>query len=576
VVDPACGCGFFLIVAYERLLAWHLKHYERDPESFATGPARRIVRGDAGRWSLMFAEKVRILEASVFGVDLDPLAIEVARLSLLLTALVGEPARAGDGTGSWAVDDSSFKSLGKNLRHGNSILGEDLPTGAHDGVGPQEDLTPFAWERAFEGVFSRENPGFDVVLGNPPYVDSEWMTSHRPATRAYCARTYAAASGNWDLYCVFIERSLQILRRGGRHGFIVPNKLASAAYAGAARRLLCTEVHLQKIRDYSEVPVFSASVYPLIYAVERPQPGIDAPEFVIFERVELDGDRLAVRERREIEYARLCGSPERGWPIFGSASARELLSRLIDDHPALRTVARVWGAATVAEAYELLPLLTSRPAPAREDLRVLNSGTIDPHRPLWGEKPMRYLKQSFSHPVVPRDRQVDLPPTRLEQARTPKLIVAGMTRGLECVADVNGEFLAAKSTTIVLPEAGMKLGLLAAVLNSRLMTQIYEVMFGGLSLQGGYLRVGPPQLGALPICRSLFDPRSPQVVVLEKCVARLDENTRGLARASSVEGAKRLERDRVEIERARDRAVCALYGLGEVQSTNLLSGARPA
>jgi hypothetical protein len=128
---------------------------------------------------------------------------------------------------------------------------------------------------------------------------------------------------------------------------------------------------------------------------------------------------------------------------------------------------------------------------------VVNSGTIDRYVNLWGEKPMRYLGRSYAHPVVPPGAAMRLPAARLCQARAPKIIVAGMTRVLECIADLSGLLLPAKSTTVI--ESDADLCWLLGILNSRLMGFYYLSVYGGDRLQGGYLRIGPPQLRTLPV-----------------------------------------------------------------------------
>ena len=91
--------------------------------------------------------------------------------------------------------------------------------------------------------------GFDVVIINPPYIDSEWMTTHHPEARKYCASRYRAASGNWDIFCVFIEKALELCKPRGLASFIVPNKLGSADYASDVREILSVQNHLISIRD---------------------------------------------------------------------------------------------------------------------------------------------------------------------------------------------------------------------------------------------------------------------------------------------------------------------------------------
>jgi hypothetical protein len=404
VLDPACGAGALLVAVYRRLLQG----------------------GSAPR-----AE----LATCLYGVDVDPEAVEITRVALLLV-LLEEPV-------------ASLPTL--NLR-------------CADAVGEERG----AWAAWFPEVFDRPRPGFDVVIGNPPYLSAGVMAARAPARRAAYSARYATATGSWDLYCLFIELAVGLTRDGGRHAFLVPNKLASAGYARATRALLAQAGALRLVRDGSGTPVFRALVYVLLYVLEK---GSANPA----------GQQIFPSD----------GAP---WTAFGDdpLAARAL--------PTLGERAEVLGAATVAEAYALAPLLTSCATPAAGDLRVVNSGTVDRHVTRWGERPMRYLRRSLPHPVVRTEDQAALPPLRLQQARTPKIIVAGMTRVIEAALDAEGAFLAAKSTTIVLAPPD-ELPWIAAVLNSALMTRVFCARFGGLRLGDGYLRIGPPQLRALPLPR---------------------------------------------------------------------------
>lgn len=294
------------------------------------------------------------------------------------------------------------------------------------------------------------SPRFDLVVGNPPWVDS---TAMAPARRAELHARYALARGNWDLWCPFVERALQLTADDGVHAFIVPDKLASAAFAAPVRaRLASHGVHT--LRSVGRV-FEDHSVVGTAYVAGRP--GVDLPAD---------------------------GSP---WVMPGAS--RALLAAL-EGMPTLDTVAKVHGAATVAEAYLWGDALTD----GGEGHRLVNSGLIDPWKSHWGQRDMRYLKRRWTEPRVPHDT---LSARRQDFATRPKLIVAGMTRDLEVLPDIDGTWLAAKSTTIVLPEVPL-LGL-AAWMNSRAASCWYRAVYGSLSFRGGYLRVGPPQLRTLPV-----------------------------------------------------------------------------
>lgn len=296
---------------------------------------------------------------------------------------------------------------------------------------------------------------FDLVLGNPPWVSS---TRQDPGWRVAVRARFACARGNWDSTVPFVEQALAWTRPGGLHGFVVQNAFASAPYARHARGALDGQARL-RLWDWSDGTPFAAAAYPIAYLVRRGSGPV---------------------------------GPGEPWPL-GDVPDLPL------DLPRLDARAHVHGAATVAEAYALSPLLVERRRPEPGDLRVVNSGTLDPGRCLWGERDMRYLGTRWRHPVVPRDRLDALPPRRLAQARSPKVIVAGLTRRIEAFVDPRGEWLAAKSTTVVLPHEGVDLSALGRALDHELATAWLRSHHGGQALRGGYLRIGPPQLRALPL-----------------------------------------------------------------------------
>ena len=383
VLDPSCGSGTFLLGAYGYLLRWYLDAYTADgAERWAGGRFPRLRRGPGGDWELTTAERTDILLRHIYGVDIDQRAVEVTKLSLLLMVLTGEPGRVRP-------------DLAGNIRCGNALIEPDFhdrePQLPYDEN--QARVYAFDWRREFSSVFASAG-GFDAVIGNPPYLDSGTMTRFIPEWRDYCVNKYRAAAGNWDVFCVFIERALDLCRPGGYHSFIVPNKIGSARYATNIRAIITGENDLSQIRDYASVPLFPASVYPVVYSVRKQRPDDTVP--VRYERMaygEAGAVRPALAQRLDrSRYFRADGSP---WAIFADLAPASPVDRLTSSFPALSAAASVHGAATVAEAYELAPLIQEAAAAAAGDLRVVNSGTIDRYVNLWGEKPMRYLGSSY-------------------------------------------------------------------------------------------------------------------------------------------------------------------------------------
>lgn len=123
------------------------------------------------------------------------------------------------------------------------------------------------WQLDFARVF-REKGGFDIVIGNPPYVDSEEMTRSMPEQRELYTKKYSCAKGNWDLFVLFIEKGMDLLAENKTISYIVPNKLISAPYTETLRKKMAKN-RVIEIRDYSNVNVFKeAAVYPVVFRVE--------------------------------------------------------------------------------------------------------------------------------------------------------------------------------------------------------------------------------------------------------------------------------------------------------------------
>jgi type I restriction-modification system DNA methylase subunit len=235
VLDPACGSGSFLIKAFDVLNEYYRKNdkdYSQTQLDLETGTT--------------FTRKVKILQRNIFGVDLDKQAVEITQLNLLLKI---------------AEKGHRLPLLEQNIRCGNSLINDEKLAGDK----------AFKWEEQFNEIM-REG-GFDVVIGNPPYVRQEELSEIKP----YLEANYETYQGTADLFVYFFEKELKILKEDGYFGMIVSNKWLRAGYGKNLRKLL-TGFWIKEFIDFGSLRVFAdATIYPciiIIRKIKKPNPKI--------------------------------------------------------------------------------------------------------------------------------------------------------------------------------------------------------------------------------------------------------------------------------------------------------------
>ena len=228
VVDPACGSGAFLIAAFDHL---HIE-YQRCNEAIAN------IKGAN---SDLFDLNKTILNKNLFGVDINPESIEISKLSLWLkTAEHGKP----------------LTSLDSNLKAGNSLGLTEAVAGEH-----------FCWHMTFADIFA--TGGFDVVLGNPPYVRQERFSTLKPWLEAQ----YAVYHGVADLYAYFFELGARLLKPNGMMGYISSSTFFKTGSGEPLRQFLRGQTAIQTIVDFGDLQIFEGvTTYPAIVILQNALP----------------------------------------------------------------------------------------------------------------------------------------------------------------------------------------------------------------------------------------------------------------------------------------------------------------
>jgi len=234
VLDPACGSGSFLINAYQYLLDWHRDWYvAHEPEGRAKGRNPVLVQTTGG-WKLTIPERKRILLENICGVDIDPQAVEVTKLSLLLKVLEGVSEQTIQPF-LRLFQQRALPDLGNNIKCGNSLIGPDFYQQKELPMLSDDDrlrINVFDWDAEFSEII--KSGGFDAVIGNPP-----WGASFTQSELNYLRERYSRVIVRMiDSYIYFIDRAIQLSSAEGYVSFIIPSTLLNQLDARLVRKLL--------------------------------------------------------------------------------------------------------------------------------------------------------------------------------------------------------------------------------------------------------------------------------------------------------------------------------------------------
>ena len=507
-----------------------------------------------------YARKLYLIENCIYGIDIQPIAIQISKLRFFISLVVDQKTNDNpvDNFGIRPLPNLEAKFVAANTLIGlekkeanlfdtDAILQKEkeLKEAKHKifgaktvktkrkykervaalrteiaemleesgSIGNQEAQQLASWDmfdqHTSSPFFDPEwmfgvSDGFDVVIGNPPYIDSETMEKTMPELRQLYRTFFSTARGNWDMFVIFVEKGLVLLKQDGVLTMIIPNKLIAAKYANELRSFIQNR-SLQSLRDYSRVRVFEAFVYPCVVVISNSY--IDTP--VVFQTMrELNGIESSHAISRRLFNRDLL------WDKYFIDDKRlGIMLKLCNNQTLSNMTKEVYGAATVSEAYDIKSLLVEKNSLQGQCLKFVNTGTLDPYTSLWGYKNTQYIKGVYSCPVVSEDELRRYSYRRYCQAKAPKVIVAGMSNRLEAYYD-DGEYLAGKSTSIIIGDIEL-LKCIVSIVNSSLMSFWLRINFNSLKMSGGYINVGVNEISSIPMA-NITDEKS--LVALVDCI----------------------------------------------------------
>ena len=547
ILDPACGSGAFPMGALHKIILalkkldpsakwWKQKQLEKVSNALIRNQLKEKLDAASD-----YARKLGVIQHSIYGVDIQPIASEISKLRSFLSLVIDENIDdTAENRGIEPLPNLEFKFVTANTliglpeEQGQQIsmfdnyeelqLLEQLRADYLQSSGKKKEKIKERFLRVQKKAFKNEhnlfadtnsrsykliswNPfsneasswfdpqwmygvdKFDIVIGNPPYVDSETMVSRNPLFREELKEAYNFAAGNWDLFVVFIECGINLLKEKGIFSYIIPNKLISAKYALTAREHI-NNLGIIEVRDYSRINVFvNADVYPITMTLINDTALLPSSKFTIMENLTSVKNCNIVNNDIIIDTL---------WDkYFYDSEIFKLLIKLSRFKKLIEIGIDVTGAATVSEAYKIKEVVFDEEF-HNDSFKLINTGTIDPYLSLWSTKNTQYIKDSYVYPRVKVNDLKSININRFNQANASKIIIAGMSNIIESFLDLKGDYLAGKSTSIILEDKD-KLMYLTGLLNSKLVSFYINKVFHSLKMAGGYLNINNNILGKIPV-----------------------------------------------------------------------------
>jgi hypothetical protein len=537
ILDPACGSGSFLLAAFHTLIDYHFHYYEKHPEESGQGILfPDIIVDYDGTRRLSIEKKAQILKNNIFGVDIDPQAAEIAMMSLYLKCLEGER--------DLPRKKELLPSLAKNIRCGNSLISYDI----FDQLTlfeeeEKERINPFDWHSKSTGFGEiMERGGFDCIIGNPPYIRVDLLDRKQ---KEYFKKNFLFSIGKYDLYYLFIEKSIELLKRGGLFGFIVPNKICSSESGKYLRKEIIEKSKDVFINSVSHLRIFGkAANYPILFFVCKNQNNKTCrlKLSISKNKKDLEKDRINLN----INYKTLQQLPKSIFPINTNQKSLEIYFKIKKKYMLLKDILdisegfriptkleRDQGDEHIVKQYQF-----SRYSPVKKGSFILKAD----RRKVISDKSIRFIN-SLKDKIIFSEDALKIEAT-LEKNKS-------LCQGGVYFASLNEDFYT------------YNLNYLLALLGSKLLTFVYKTLFSGMHMGGGYLRFRTRFLNQLPIRKIDFN--NPKETIMYAEIVELADDMLELNEKKSIlplsSKKEKIEREIKITDEKIDELVYKLYGI---------------
>jgi hypothetical protein len=548
VCDPAVGSGAFPVGMMSEIVR------ARDVLTTFMRPDRssRPVRS-------VYQFKRECIENSLYGVDIDAGAVEIAKLRLWLSLIVDED------------DIENIKPL-PNLDYkivcGNSLVG--LPDGIlldskikakleerkrtyfyttnpFAKIKMREEINDlfaklvesakqfdpslasinFDFHTNFSEVFD-EKGGFDAVIGNPPYVS---VKSQDNDLKEHIKKNYKYSKGA-DIYVAFIEKSLSILAKKRSLSFIVPNKFFGADYGKSIREYLRSgKVEIGSIWDLKDEKIFEALISVIVISILNQRTGA-----------------LPILRQGDDEFEFENLFDDDGKIQIESDEQDKALIQKLNSHTRLEELADIRTGVMGFEYWSMEPIIHDG-SPKDGYVKLYTNGNFGRYSTTWGVESIDLYKSKYLKPIIKLDKNKLNQNTIALFKKTPKIIVRGVSRRLAAILDTEGAGILVAVHSVIPTKVSWQY--ILSILNSELLNWYHLNTQYSVRIPQGSLKYPISFYKRIPI--PIPDTGN------NKNISQIEKY------ADRILAAKRAnpQADTSELEREIDQLVYQLYGLTE-------------
>ena len=556
ICDPAIGSGAFPvgmmteIVRARNVLTPYLQNQpSRDAYNF--------------KW--------HCIENSLYGVDNDSGAVEIAKLRLWLSLVVDEESydhiRPLPNLDYRIVYGDSLLSVKKDMfyhqrlheyerkkyqyysstnRRNKEVLREEMEEIRYEmTVGN----TTFDFEIDFSEVF-KENNGFDIVIGNPPYISAVNM---KKLSKTYKS-LFTTAYGSYDIYVLFFEKSIEILKTDGVLTLITSNKYLIADYAKKLRAFLLNYTTIQKLLDLADCrKVFENALISPAITILRKHVGSDYRINVALLK-DNDISRINDLDYQELLSIDLSRDQQAPFDIHINKVSRAIIDKLINNETeTLGNIGEVRTGVMGFEYWDMEPYITDEKRESTDSIRILTNSHIGKYGFLFG-KQVKLYKKLFSNPYIDLSHAPINKNTK-EFFKKQKIVIRGVAKKMTANLDMRGYALLVAVHGVVLSSPEFDKKYVLAILNSKLINWLHLATSYTARIPKGSLRYPVSFLKSIPIKRT----SKKRQEMFIKLVNQILE-TQTLNQVDNVAS----DNDNIkELEREINQMIYELYGLQE-------------